>query len=410
MKKIIFTVRSFILVSLTCLSLAFAQAAPVGDGSTPAVSQKEFFEKLGGPTLVSLHLKNATLREAIAALAEQSKILLIPSDTGIDGEFWKQQKGLVTVNVDNVPFWKAVSALTPSDSILVWWMDSEQKVVLVRPEPYPRDINPPERKPEVQSGLFTVFANSLLDHTKRDSYWNFAGKPSVISEAMTTMSFSVFADPKLWGSNSGLWIIGGTYLFPKISEDTGKLLRDDDRNSEAIQNISFEGFSLSASLQPATANARFINVSGRIKLRVASQMAQWIVPLENGAAQADREFEISDVLIEKGQTKTIGMSVKVAPFGKDDSNFDVQLQVTKGRLTYLAALPISAVRLEDAAGKIISGNFSGADSLHWEGNYHLTTKPVVVPARLIISLPTKIEQVELPFEFHDLPLPPQSKN
>lgn len=410
--KRLFRIQLGLVLGLFCtLSTRDSVAAPTeADRATaqsiPIMSLENLSKTLGGPTLVSLHLKNATLREAIAELARQSKFPIEASDYPSDDEFWKAQKALVTVDVDNVPFWQAVAALTPADCTLVWSAHRERKVFQVVPEPVSRDVKTPKSRPTQELGLFTVIANSYQSHIKRDLYWQFEGKPDVIGEFREEIKFSLQVDPKLWDASGRFWLYPGTYLFPEITDDTGEILHANDLNPELFRDNSFSSFWMTAITKPPADKARFLKaVRGRCRFSIASKITQWEIPIENGIALGERDFEITDYSVDKGAAKNIKVNIKVAPYGNDNSDFHVQLQVANGRLMFLTQLPISMIQMQDATGKIIPGDFSGGDITQWQANYHIPPRSAGVPTRLVISLPTQVQQLEVPFEFHDLPLP-----
>ena len=406
MTKVTFSVRFGCIGSLIAAlsvwsSVGALAASPNAPQSLPALTAQELSEFVGGPTLISLHLKNVALREAVVELSRQSKVAIEAFDQEQNGIFWKQQKALVTVDVESVPFWTAARAITPADGSLVWSLDRNGRNLQVRPDTGGA-IN--FAAPSQQLGLFSIVAAGYQRHIQSDLFWNFSGRPDPVSERTEKINFDLWADPKLFDGLHDFQLGGGAYSLEEVVDDTGQQLGGNKENFTPVAGL-FPHFGVEASFQPPAANAHFLKtVRGQLRFQVATKTANWEATLANGAAQAEHEFEITD---DSGQTKTLKITAKVAPYGQEKTDFQVQLQTVAERFIPLAQLPIHSVRLEDAAGNSIVGIVGSRDSRQWQANYHTALRPTTgAPVRLIISLPTQFRWLKIPFEFHDLPLPP----
>ncbi len=387
--------RVFCAITVCCAG-ARAFAAPIdAPAEVPVLTADELAARVGGPTRVSLHLKNVKLSQAVDELARQAGLSVMREMP----DYWAQSDPTVSLDVNDKPFWTTARLLTPPDLRLVWSTRADSGQVAVFPDVLEGATN--AASPAIPLGVFSLVAFSLDVGGARPLHWDFRGQPEKSDDQATLLRLKLLADPKLALAANGFWPASGFYQWDEISDDTGaNLLLEPNAKPVAFDTINFPAFTLQAKLRaPAPAARRLAKVSGHFSFLIVTQTENWEVSVEQGTAEASHSVE----MVGSGAHE---FAVSVAPFGKDNDNFDVHLRHKSGaELPFdLQRLPMTALRLEDAQQRALWGRFTGQGSEDWAANYALSVRPVGAPARLVVQIPTALSRVEVPFTMN-LPLP-----
>jgi hypothetical protein len=371
---------------------SFAQNAHAQPQNPPPkkILAVEAAQKLGGPTLISLHFNQTTALTVVESLARQAGLAVDPAAVEV-----LQNQPIASLNIDRQPFWPVMQSLA-----------SRLKINL--------GLNPQPNFASSQRGLAIGLANDsiqgpaemcgpfMLVVTSTGRSIPLAADRTPASGQRVTIEFVLLADPKLHARGRP----NGQQL--ELITDLGgplQIQRPADYWATDLKEPWPLCWRFKAIAELAESGVRSIN-------NVRGQLTGILAPL------SWQPWEISEVLNGKELSQsTSGATFSFRGLTKASGFAPYHLALSSGGRgeTADAGWPprsdldrIASLQLLDAQGhrfvpqswRFENGNFlvaftaaTGAAATQGE------------PAKLIWSLPTEIAEIQIPFEFPGLPLP-----
>jgi hypothetical protein len=365
----------------------------------PSMTADELHRAIGGPTLVTVKLANATAQEAFDALRKQSSVPVNPYTATQWATFNKKTS---PVNIVRQPFWLAMREL--------------QNIWNFRVENYP--VRPgltlmpysDERGDRIQSIGPCLFSINGLNYARSVS---FGRDGKVVPANDFSISGRAFLDPKIQVLRGSSY-----YQIDEAIDEKGRSLRRDATSTPLATETNL--IRLNVPLQAQDGIRKTLSrLKGTLGFVAVTRHETWEVP---------NALQVRDVV------KTItrdGVEERyfVDAVRKEGDDYHVQITVSRPRnevrrtvrlsngrnLVIVESSHYEQVRLLDAQNRdwprltyrvqnqgdrqtsiisttIIFRKRAGADE-------------VGAPAKLIVSVPSQWREVRVPFEFKDLPLP-----
>ena len=365
------------------------------------------------PTLVSLNVNDGVADAVFAELSKQSNYPLVPFDERAWGNALLPR---VTVSLENAPFWKAMREVCAITGVTLYSSGSGDRHIMLMPVRQGRQPNS-MKCPAVFSGPFMLVAASI----QRSSY----------------VDLSVPDKPN---RNAGLTLVG--YAEPKI-----KVVRT-FYSAEVDEAVDEKGNSL---LGPQAQGQRTVMAYGRVGtgsgltwqmyvgLQTPPGTGEKIAKLRGKAKvsiQTKSEvLEIPDILKAEDVTKTVaGYTITFKKLTKTNDTLysaDIVLSREGGldqqQISELMTSP-SARLIDEQSGQEYAGMTGG-----WGGGnirvvvnnpgvrggadaqggkqeiklqfYARNRIAGAEPTKLVWEFTTEAQELAIPFEFTDLPLP-----
>ncbi len=330
-----------------------------------------------GQTRVTLHVKNVNPRAAFDALAAAAGATLSydPAD-----RFQAKEQQPVSLDADAEPFWSAFLRLcADAGGELREWGDDGRLVL------HPADPGP--AFPASFDGPFAVQARwlqAVSDHTVQ------LGDGDRRGRTLLTLRLQFYVEPKVF--------LAGVADRPTVTEAT------DDRGHSLIPPGNPDAGRIAArtgitwwrdlQLDPAAAAgaASIKTVRGTFRVEIAAETAA--LSIANPAAGLTAEAAGLKLTVDRldAQGTEVGLDLTVLHPKGDPTAQDL----------------VEFVGLYDAAGRRLARtdlNRDEADGTLTARLHYRADPGVGPPAKLLWTLPTAKRTVEIPFEFHDLPLP-----
>ena len=383
--------------SLLTAALTFCAPARCADKPTaPTISLEELNQIIGGPTLISLHFKNAPAMTVFRALAQQAKM-------EIKATFIDPAKDLrpVSIDIDEQPFWLAVRQVCAQSGAELY--QGFGKDIIIAPN---GDLSL-SGGPFVQHGPIMVVAAS----TRREKRWQYfapAGPSATKRETQREIQLTIIVDPKL-----RLLSNLPPLRFTTAVDEKGRTI------FQPKSGISANGtsFTLNAHMRFGSTvgfaeSQRLAKLTGQTKLFLALGMENW---------------QIDDVLQAKNAMRVVqrgGEDVSYALLGvrPTDQNYEVRLSIARREFAWQNQDQVPAagdfqlrVHLYDAQNREFR-RATFAQRVEENADTVFLTVPFArgsgdakdqsgIPQKLVVEIPRMVRAVELPFEFTDLPLP-----
>lgn len=334
-----------------------------------------------GPTRITLQLKDASAKEAFTALWSQlGRPLPVQSNAVFAGVTDK-----VSIDCVNEPFWSVMIKLTEQTGIGVQGTgDGAQLVMHGTRTPPPHQV----------SGAFLVRAETA----QRTYVVHYANGNASSSDF--NLQFTIAPEPKLEVANSP------SPRSIKITRAQDELGRNMVDGQSASAGIWRNGALLNYTIRLRSPN------SDAKKLAVLSGVAMVPVHFRFETARHDR-------LNEAASQRVGDMRISFEPIKKvGDRNYALKVTLHRDGAsddTWAVAnhQSFASVRLEDAAGQPLDRRewgSSGSNGQRIEATINFVRTPrgdkdTGEPVRLIWRIPVESKELEVPFEFRDLPLP-----
>jgi hypothetical protein len=356
------------------------------------------------PTLVSLHLRNAPLESALKELTKQTGFEIFAKPE--DGFGAKKEERKITIDVDRLPYWEVVRQVCVQSGWRPVRYEGEGARLLLYPS-----HNDWSKRPVNQQGQFMV----MVSHIGRHESLEFDNPNGAKREFV--VSVDVFADPKLK-------IIGKDYLIDVA------VATDDKGNSLVLKAGKQDGFldigrqdpllHLQAPLQTRPDNgSKLVELKGVARLSVLTKSERWdlghplkITKEQQRVVNEKETLTVRSVAPAPHNPTEIEVKIAIAIEDAPDPNLPRprhDVRDLKPRCEYLQ----ECLTIVDAQGRRFPRGFlqsASGNGNTWE--YSLTFSPpdgqglpVGEPAGMIWDVPVEITEVEVPVEFHDLPLP-----
>ena len=337
--------------------------------------------RLLGPSPITLHLKNASPREALAAISRQCSVSIQTSPD----DLWEQGRWpMVTLDVDHRPFWEVMRDL--GNRLGVHFLSDPREVRLTRAAGRVADVS--------VAGAFAVAMDASGFRNRLTVDLSVYGEPKITILRTIALELDRATDDQ------------GNPLVPQVGRRGfagarfGRGRRFGGGPSAGTRRL-FLPFQLPA--PDATHIGRF---QGRITLVVQTRAETWRVPDPLGMSPATRLVDSIPVTLEGLTRRAAGDSYELQatiPDGWTSPAIQEEvLELIRNRL-----------RVLDAAGHplSLSGTDTQATSDGTEISAEFSRTPqgggakAGLPATLVWDVPADTRTLVVPFDFKDVPIP-----
>ncbi|MBV9467677.1 MAG: hypothetical protein JO316_01840 [Abitibacteriaceae bacterium] len=368
---------------------------PSGESRLPLILPAELKRSIGGPTLITLHLKNVKPQAALDEFIKQAK------QGGVEVRLYASGQELpikepVTLDITAQPFWQALQTLAPKIGVFPSPWNNRNGITLAA-------WNNPFGTGLTQMSWPGLIVAREINRTQVFTQPLGGNQPALKHENLR-LSLSAFIDPKV-----RIIQRRSSLHFDEVVDEKGhSLIQEKDVPLNAYNNAASPFFQLEPVLaQPAGLGKRIARLRAALRLGVVAKQETWEVP---------------DILQAKGLLKTVDDKIyTVESAQKNGDNYVVRLGVSS-----IVQMPnvvpnfevFGAVRLLDAQGHEYShtttsnnGSEKGITAILTFSrppeapNNDKSPAPLGVPTKLIWDFPTEIRTAEVPVEFNNLPLP-----
>lgn len=330
-----------------------------------------------GASYVSLHLKSASTRDALAAL-ERSAGVKFDAGMGDPGD----GSGSITLDADHRPFWVVLRELCAQAKLEVGSIDAAGAVALRGGD------EEWGHRPAAIEGPYMLLARRIELTRSLD-----LANPKDVANAYTLVLLA-YAEPKL---RPIYWSVRG---IDQCVTDTGRAMdlpndafEPGDLNADSETRIQFTG--------PADVGKRLA------RLRLSARFV---------LSERSEPIDIPGILKVKNESRSIGgwrVLIKGVTKG-DDERYAAAVTVYRDGHTpeewseRMGLLDRTQPRILDSAGKVMeSGGTSlneGPDEWNWTDEFTPANQSAK-PAKLLWDFPLETRHADVSFEFKDLPLP-----
>jgi hypothetical protein len=377
-----------------------AVVAPEAFKPNDPVMQSPQAAKALSATLVSAKFENTPAMEAFAELTKKTGYVIEPYDSGGTNQ---TKYGRVTATITNQPFWFAVREIcTRGNLSLYYYGDNEPDKIQLMPSNYGQQ-HAMKAPVSIQGPYMTV-----LNHLDRVNNVNMAAPDKV--DRRVNLQIHTFAEPKARPTQ---------YAYqPVVDEaidDHGNSMVPDagDRqsNMQSARGVSFYG---SVQLKYPTTNpgTRIARVRGHIDAKVQLQSEPWEIADPLKAAEQSKTFGDKKVTFKRLSRSGDGHYALEFVFHRGDNEDQQAFQQNAFRTE-----PV--VKLSDASGGRYQSYSSGGrgDANEVTRQFALQRRDsgarraagespdAAEPNKLVLEIPTAVQDVAIPFELVDLPLP-----
>ena len=396
------------LVFLLCAT-STALAQPEVRHST-IIEPQHVLDKLGGPTLVSIHLKDASPQQFYEELAKQTGLNILSTYP-----YWKAQKPLVTLDVDQEQFWLVVHKFALQTGL-----------GLAERDPMLQDHLYADKQSNgidgfySSTGPFFLTLGGITQQQTGDSTIVY-GHTKTSLNAKQTLTLVLFSDPKVDICTQ----LGASFVLQQAVTDTGISLIDQEKRvlfdtrtvHRAWVNIPLD--------KPALYGKTIKILKGYFSVSAVTAKKTWTIP-DITKAQGATFGQIPPNVTKQDTRSQFITQFKVnkVTLEKDPHRFVVQLYATHSTppLIYsrTGSVMFSDIRVWGKDGKerstsnpdnTINNDFSN-DPNHILEHEQLDLeldlykdRPGEYPQKIVWQVPTEFSRVKVPFEFHDIPLP-----
>lgn len=395
------------LASATLVGWCFvATAQPPGTNPVPAppvpsITLDAAAPLLGGPTRVTLHLKDATAQAVIDAFSQQSGVplrMLFFEEAAPPPKY--------TIDIENQPFWTALNEVSRKLQ-LAPQLAGDRNI---------QDLLP--GNPDETLGVLLP-AHPLVTLTARElrHEHNFSLKGTVENVQATndrhTLYFNgwVLLDPKVRVAPSTTPVV----TITEAVDDKGNALTDNQGGASFVQSPVL--WDLQVNLQGrADAGQKLTRLKGSIKAFIVTKREVWEVPNLGDVVgpviktikseQGNETYKLLD-LAQEGKVYEITMSVQRPPQAAPeappaDEDFNAQqLRLARQDIGAMA-------RLLDAKGRdipYIGSRVEGENTVLQFGPQSEGENAPGIPVKIVFDIPVEFRELEIPFEYKNLPLP-----
>jgi hypothetical protein len=333
------------------------------------------------PTMITLHMKEANPREVFAEIARQSHtdLPIWPPQLWTDARMGPVPK--VTLDIDQQPFWLALTQACQATSTHVQNMGMNQGITIAQ-----GGGGDMLAGPQSTSGLFIVVAETA----SRNRQVSFV--PGRVFPNNDTIQFQLYADPKV-----RLLDTENQAVLTLATDDKGNSLIAPNNNNVARYRVTQQGMPIAFSAlmhYPNDGYTKATKLKGTLQVRLAAKTST---------------LEIADVSAALNTMRVVGpWSVQLQDFHIDGSNGFLKINIrTGGAQPNDVFNTMRNIRLTDAAGQILNGGWGGGGSpleLNYQCSFNASEK-IKSPVKLTWDVPTESKMQDVPFEFTDLPLP-----
>jgi hypothetical protein len=343
-----------------------------------------------GPTLFTYHAKQVKPKDAFDELARQANCVIAPGFPNL----WESRQFVpVDMDYDAVPFWLAMKDLCDKTNMMVNPGYNGAAGLTI----YPGRNNQLSGLPFI-SGPFFVVATNI----SRSRNVNLTDGPNARSSSLN-MQLTIFSEPKL----RVLRMLYPVMVTEAVDEKGNSL-------APAHMNTGNGWSSGNRYIWNASVELKDVPNAGQILKRVKGAARMTAI-----ASSESLEIPVSDA---KEFDKTVGgIRVKVAEFGADPNTVHFKLICSQQGADPTAwsmlmeSVQNGQLRLLDSQGHTLQQATMGTSGSNqsFEINASFQNKiqtpqgqqDAVAPLKLQWDIPTGIKEINVPFEYKDVPLP-----
>ncbi|CAN5457522.1 hypothetical protein BH09PLA1_BH09PLA1_30300 [soil metagenome] len=352
-----------------------------------------------GASLITLHMKNATLSDVFAEISRQSGSDLQP----LPPELWELRPWpKVSFDFDNQPFWNVMRVVAEQTGIeLKAWNNDGLHLI--------------QGAPAAAGGRWTVTGPFLitLHRSSRSQVIDYGAGDSVNSDFALT--FSAIAEPKLR-------VLRASYIarLDEATDDHGNSLlnKDDDDELRRRSGLDLAYIGNNAGQWQFTARLSYPkNMGTRLTVLRGSAMVQLQTRSET--------IEVPNILSANNAARSLGaMSLTVRDVKKTADRYEVSVMVARDPNRPEAgpdAIDWQRVQQSLADLKIVDEQGRALERISFSsGGTDQSTEVMMSfsateaggtrnrtgePSKLVWRVATEVKDVLVPFEFKDVPLP-----
>ncbi len=385
---------------------------PASGVTVPVLSADEALSAIGGGTLVTLRLKDATPEEIFDEISRQSGVRV----QGLGSNFWEgSHYPAMSVNCDRRPFWPVLRTLINRYGLFVrgstaysWGLNLSSLK------------NDKLRGPTQVTGPFMILANKA-QRIENSSVEFGDPQPRNHTDEFFVL-INVFADPKL----EILWL-AGTPVIEEAVDDAGNALLTETTPPTILNDEGpFPGWELRINLtHPQRAGTHIAKLKGSLRFWIATMERSWEIQDVLNVAEGEHRFTLAGApetyVLESveelfdGEQYHVKTQILPSPSGEfwpwQDERLLIKhiyrwLGLMDGRGRFLAPVSsgtiISHVSGQKADGTWVISKLQNGT----EFSTRLPTGGIAgKPTRLKWKTFFGIKQVEVRFEFTNLPMP-----
>jgi len=320
-----------------------------------------------GPTRLTLHVKNANLRDVLDELQRQTKTQFALRDS-LGGE------RKITLDVDRQPFWLVMNEIFKQTGVGTQAMNTGEMLVLA-----PGNVN--GQLPWIMADRFLVTADTRYR----------SGTDSIM------VNLSLWADPKVR-------VLAGSYYLElqEAVDENGKSIAGAQPTSGVTRTGSRWQHRMICRLTVKEGESRRIaRLRGLARLRIMSKWERWQVGDVLKIANVSRDFPDARCTINRVQANGQNYQVLITIQGK---------AVQPGLANLQPFNPRESIELQDASGQaFLASSLSGrGGNGSMEYTLQFRARPGAdfgEPAKLIWTVPVETEDIQVPIDFRNLALP-----
>jgi hypothetical protein len=393
---------------------------------THALTPAQAAELVGGPTLITLHLKEVEPKIFFEQLWAQAKL---PPMSGYHSVMRSPQP-LISIDCDNQPFWSVVREVAQKSQISVDEIGRSSADIQLTPAPGARGLD----GEAIFAGPFLMTV-STIERKQRRRVRVSAEPEQTSAEDQLQVGFNLFSDPKL-----PLAADSTTVAIEQATDDKGRSLLSGQPTTgqpmvfRAGGNAKFALYARLLFEPPAENGGRLATLKGVARGFLITRTETWeIADIAQAEGQshgalpeplgAENVISGEDVRAAMGARAAVARYVvkQVAPTEK---GYALELSFVRSR-TPLENRALSAVIFDDLRFVDDKGIELGVKKSGGRGAFGVSdarrevlqdyTRRIQVirgsqnsasgPVKMIWKIPTEFQEVEIPFEFSDLPLP-----
>lgn len=388
--------------------------------ATTPLSQGELNRLIGGPALVTMHLKNASVQTVVAELTKQAQQAGVALRVVIPDN---DQDSKITVDLEKQPLWAAIRNIAPKIGVLTPAFTSSPEAQSDAINLEPTGAMDSMTGSAFQSGP-CLFIATGIEHGKTITISPGLSAPPKKEESIE-LGLHIFLDPKLRRR-----VVPGAGDVQQAMDDKNHALIFDVHHNpfsgagfSKFYNADFPLTPLGASitLHPVPGlGKRVPKLSGRVRFQVMTRSQTW---------------EIPDILKAKNAVKTVALPggeerYEIVDVQKSGNKYLVNLKISRPQHRTLEVsslgetIPrwlwtddvdidiLAPLRLLDANGHEVGGLiFDGSgdeNQVMATATFAPDKNPPVkagAPAKLVWTLPVEFRPLVVPFEFDNVPLP-----
>ena len=349
---------------------------------------------LASGTTVTLKLASV---EAVEAAAELSEKAGSPGSIQFREPSGESAPAIpkVTLELNNEPLLAGVAKLCIEAKANLSQTATRESILMLQAVGKPQNDKASSQlsAPASYSGPFAVFAASVGSSQ---------GLPVIEAERgerrrQVSLNFSLIGEPKIM-----ITAISPYAELEEVSDEQGTNYVPQDRQREGSWNPHHQGpqypFSASVNDVPTTLT-KLVSVKGNLRVRMVKKYYLWTISLSDQAQQLSAE-EMSYTISppENPSPQRTRLRVTIPRGQRDEAAWEVDREM----------MLASRFAAYDAQGKLLeqqSRNIERSGESLIIALGMLRSKDVGAPTKLVWQAPLEVEEVAVPFEFKDLPVP-----